>query len=112
MGRKRKKKLSEQAAADGLVADPLANLQIGVESYDVGRVASVYFDSDGERCWTKAWFGGREKGEPSVAISRKLAIAFINDQISKDSWLTRFFPKQMVAYNKAIEQTRQQLLGL
>ena len=112
MGKKKKKKLSEQAAADGLVADPLANLQIGVESYDVGRIASVYFDSDGNRCWTKAWFGGREKGEPSVEISRKLAIAFINNQISKDSWLTRFFPKQMMAYNKAIEQTRQQLLGL
>lgn len=64
------------------------------------------------RWWTKAWFGGREKGEPSMEISKKLAAAFINKQISKDSWLTRFFPKQMMAYNKAIEQTRQQLLGL
>ena len=64
------------------------------------------------RWWTKAWLGGREKGEPSMEISKKLAAAFINKQISKDSWLTRFFPKQMMAYNKAIEQTRQQLLGL
>lgn len=112
MGRERKKKFSEQAAADGLLADPLSNLQIGVESYDVGRIASVYPDSEGVRWWTKAWFGGREKGEPSVEISKKLAAAFINDQISKDSWLSRFFPKQMTAYYKAIEQTRSQLLGM
>ena len=41
-----------------------------------------------------------------------LANAFINDQISKVSWLTRFGPKQMSIYHKAIDQTRQQLLGL
>ena len=92
--------------------DPLKDMTVSIDSYDVKKTASIYFDSEGKKCWTKAWFNGREKGEPSVAISRKLAIAFINDQISKDAWLTRFFPKQMVAYNKAIEQTRQQLLGL
>lgn len=92
--------------------DPLADLQIDVQSYDVSRVASVYFDSEGNRCWTKAWFCGREKGEPSVEITRKLAIAFISDQITKDAWLTRFFPKQMSAYNKAMEETRHQLLGI
>jgi len=97
--------------SDGLIIDPLANLQIGVQSYDIARVASVYFDSEGNRCWTKAWFNGREKGEPAVEISRKLAIAFINNQVSKDSWLTRFYPKQMSVYNKAIEMTRQQLLS-
>ena len=69
--------------------DPLAGLQVDVKSFDVGRIASVYFDSEGNRCWTKAWFNG-----------------------SKDSWLTRFWPKQMSVYHKAIEQTRQQLLGL
>ena len=62
--------------------DPLAGLQVDVKSFDVGRIASVYFDSEGNRCW------------------------------SKDSWLTRFWPKQMSVYHKAIEQTRQQLLGL
>ena len=111
--------------------DPLAGLQVDVKSFDVGRIASVYFDSEGNRCWTKAWFNGREKGEPAIEITRKLAIAFISDQISKDSWLTRFWPKQMSVYHKskdswltrfwpkqmsvyhkAIEQTRQQLLGL
>lgn len=106
------KKLREQAAADGYVIDPLAGLQVDVKSFDVGRIASVYFDSEGNRCWTKAWFNGREKGEPAIEITRKLAIAFISDQISKDSWLTRFWPKQMSVYHKAIEQTRQQLLGL
>ena len=79
--------------------DPLAGLQVDVKSFDVGRIASVYFDSEGNRCWTKAWFNGREKGEPAI-------------EISKDSWLTRFWPKQMSVYHKAIEQTRQQLLGL
>ena len=78
--------------------DPLAGLQVDVKSFDVGRIASVYFDSEGNRCWTKAWFNGREKGEPAIE--------------SKDSWLTRFWPKQMSVYHKAIEQTRQQLLGL
>ena len=87
-------------------------MDVGVESYDVCRVASVYPDNEGVRWWTKAWFGGREKGEPSVEISKKLAAAFINNQISKDSWLNRFFPKQMAAYYKAIDQTRNQLLGL
>lgn len=94
------------------MTDPLAGLQVDVQSYDVSRIASVYFDSEGNRCWTKAWFCGREKGEPAIEISRKQAIAFINDQISKDSWLSRFFPKQMNAYYKSIEQTRQQLVGI
>ena len=107
-----KKKFSEQAAVDGLVVDPLSNLQIDIKNYDVNRTASIYFDSEGNRCWTKAWFNGREKGEPAVEISRNLAIAFIKNEISKDSWLTRFFPKQMSFVNKAIEQTRLQLLGL
>lgn len=83
-----------------------------MKSFDVKRVASVYFDTEGNRCWTKAWFNDRQKGEPAIEITRKQAIAFINDQISKDSWLTRFWPKQMSIYHKVIDQTRQQLLGL
>ena len=83
-----------------------------MKSFDVKRVASVYFDTEGNRCWTKAWFNDRQKGEPAIEITRKQAIAFINDQISKDSWLTRFWPKQMSIYHKPIDQTRQQLLGL
>lgn len=90
----------------------MANLQIAAKSYDVNRVASVYFDSEGNRCWTKAWFNGRDKGEPAVEISRRLAIAFINNDITKDAWLSRFYPKQLSACLKAIDQTRQQLLAL
>lgn len=105
------KKLSNQAAEDGLIADPLADMAINVGSYDVEREASVYFDSSGMRCWTKAWFNGRDKGEKSIEITRQQAIQFINHQISMDDWLSRFYPKQMTAYHKAIEQARQQILG-
>lgn len=111
MGFRSKKKLSDQAAADGLITDPLENLEIDVDSYDVERLASVYFDTSGMRCWTKAWFNGREKGEKAIEITRQLAVKFINDEISMDDWLSRFYPKQMNAYHKAIEQARQQFLG-
>lgn len=109
---KSKKKLSEQAAADGMIVDPLNNLQISVDSYDVKRIVSVYADNTGEKWWTKAWFNDREKGEPSVEITRNLAIAFIKDQIRKDDWLSRYYPKQMTALAKSIENTRRQLLGI
>lgn len=112
MERRCKKKLREQATADGFLIDPLASLQVQFQSYDVPRVASVYFDTEGNRCWTKAWFNDRDKGEPAIEITRKQAIAFISDQISKDSWLIRFYPKQMMAYHNGIDKTRQQLLGL
>lgn len=91
--------------------DPLEGMTVSIDSYDVQRTASIYFDSEGKRCWTKAWFNGREKGEPSIEITRQLAIAFIKDTISKDAWLSRFYPKQMSVCQKAVEQTRQQLLG-
>ena len=110
MGRRAKKKVYEQSA-DGLI-DPLADLQIDVQTFDVNRRASVYFDNEGNRCWTKAWFNGRDKGEPSIEINRNLAAQFTNGNITLDEWLTRFYPKQMNAYRKAIESTRQQLLGL
>ncbi len=92
--------------------DPLDTLQVDVQSYDVKRIASVYSDNVGEKWWTKAWFNGREKGEPAKEISRSLAISFIRDMITKDDWLSRFYPQQMESYYKAIDQTRRQLLGL
>ena len=94
-----------------MIADPLADMAINVGSYDVEREAAVYFDSSGMRCGTKAWFNGRDKGEKSIEITRQQAILFINHQISMDDWLSRFYPKQMTAYHKAIEQARQQILG-
>lgn len=111
LDRNSKKKLSDQVASDGLVIDPLSDLAIDVESFDIKHEAYVYFDSSGRRCWTKAWFNGREKGEKAIEITRMLAIKFINDEISQNDWLTRFYPKQMSVYHKAIEQARQQLLS-
>ena len=90
----------------------MKDLKVSIDTYDVQREVSIYFDNEGKRCWTKAWFNGREKGEPSIEITRQLAIAFVRDTINKDAWLSRFFPKQMGACKKAMEQTREQLLGL
>ena len=94
-----------------MIVDPLENMAINVGSYDVEREASVYFDTSGLRSWTKAWFNGRDKGEKSIEITRQQAIQFINHQIAMDDWLSRYYPKQMTAYHKAIEQARQQILG-
>lgn len=93
------------------MVDPLSDLSIEVESYDIKHEAYVYFDTSGRRCWTKAWFNAREKGENAIEITRLQAIKFINDEISEEDWLSRFYPKQMTVYHKAIEQARQQLLG-
>lgn len=82
-----------------------------MNSYDIARVASIYSDSQGERWWTKAWFNNKEKGESAVEITRALAIAFVKDEIKKDAWLSRFFPKQMEVIGKAITETRKQLLS-
>lgn len=106
-----KKKLSERAVSDGQLIDPLQNMTATFSSYDIQREVSIYSDNSGERWWTKAWFNGREKGEPSVEINRKFAIAFIDDVIKKDEWLSRFFPKQMTAIIKSLETTRNQLLS-
>ena len=76
------------------------------------RKASVFFNQTGDRCWTKAWFAGREKGEPAIEISRKLATEFVNGRVNLDDWLTRFYPKQMNSYRNALETTRRQLLGI
>lgn len=94
-----------------MIVDPLANMQVEVTSYDIRRVASVYFDTSGERCWTKAWFNDREKGEPAVEITRKLAIAFITGTIGKDEWLSRFFPKQMTACRSGVEMAREKMMN-
>ena len=95
-----------------MTVDPLSDLEIEVQSYDIQRVASVYFDRSGTRCWTKAWFNGKEKGERAIEITIQLANKFVNDEISIDDWLSRFYPKQMTVYHKAIAQARNQLLGI
>ena len=95
--------------APGLI-DPLAELDIDVQSFDIPRTVSVYPDRSGIRWWTKSWFNNHEEGEQSVEISRQLAILFIEDRIRKDEWLETYFPKQMEVYHRAIDQTRDQLL--
>ena len=56
--------------------------------------------------------GLREKGENAIEITRQLAMKFFNDEMSMDEWLSRFYPKQMTVYHKAISQARSQLLGM
>nr|WP_294713300.1 hypothetical protein [Prevotella sp.] len=91
--------------------DPLADLDIDVQSFDIPRLVSVYPDRAGVRWWTKAWFNNREEGECSVEIELQQAILFIHNRIEKDAWLEEYFPKQMEVYHQAIEQTREQILG-
>ena len=108
--RRRKKKLHDEPVAYGGVIDPLAELDIDIQSFDIPRIVSVYPDRAGIRWWTKAWFNNREEGEASVEIEREQAIRFIHDRIEKDAWLEEFFPRQMEVYHNAIEQTKEQLL--
>lgn len=91
--------------------DPLENMEIEAQSYDIERVASIYFDRSGTRAWTKAWFNGHEQGEPAIPITREQAIKFQNDTISRDAWLAHYYPKQMSACANAVEQARQKLLN-
>lgn len=106
-----KKKLHDEAVRTSGIIDPLAELDIDVQSFDIPRLVSVYPDRAGVRWWTKAWFNNREEGECSVEIELQQAILFIHDRIEKDSWLEEYFPKQMEVYHQAIEQTREQILG-
>ena len=99
----------EAVSYSGII-DPLAELDIDIQSFDIPRIVSVYPDRAGVRWWTKAWFNNREEGEASVEIEREQAIRFIHDNIEKDAWLEEFFPKQMEVYHNAIEQTKEQLL--
>ncbi len=105
-----KKKLHDETVAGSGLIDPLAELDIDIQSFDIPRIVSVYPDRAGVRWWTKAWFNNREEGEASVEIEREQAIRFIHDNIEKDTWLEEFFPKQMEVYHNAIEQTKEQLL--
>lgn len=106
-----KKKAQDRAIATSGLVDPLAGLEIDIQSFDIPRLVSVYPDKSGIRWWTKAWFNNSEAGESAIEIERELAIKFINDNIEKDAWLEEYFPKQMEVYHNAIEQTREQILN-
>ena len=105
-----KKELHDEALTYGGIIDPLAELDIDIQSFDIPRLVTVYPDRAGVRWWTKAWFNNREEGETSVEIEREQAIRFMQDNIEKDAWLEEFFPRQMEVYHNAIEQTKEQLL--
>ena len=100
---------AEATVSSGIV-DPLAELDIDIQTFDIPRLVSVYPDRAGVRWWTKAWFNNRDEGECSVEIERQQAIQFIQNRIDKDLWLEEYFPKQMEVYHHAIEQTKEQLL--
>ena len=106
-----KKKAYDEAVASSGLVDPLAELEIDIQSFDIPRLVSVYPDRSGIRWWTKAWFNNSEAGEAAIEIDRQLAIKFINENIEKDEWLEEYFPKQMEVYHNAIEQTREQILS-
>lgn len=59
--KERRKSFSEGMVKDGLLVDPLQDLQADIRSYDIQREASIYFNTSGERVWTKSWFNGSEK---------------------------------------------------
>ena len=95
-----------------MTVDPLQGLNVSSENYDIHRVASVYYNSDGSMAWTKARFYDRDKAEPSVPVSVAQAWDFARGKINLNDWLARFYPKQMEVYNKVMSQTRERLLSL
>ena len=56
--------------------------------------------------------GLTEEKKARIEITRQLAMKFFNDEMSMDEWLSRFYPKQMTVYHKAISLARSQLLGM
>jgi formylmethanofuran dehydrogenase subunit D len=104
------KKTLDEAHRSGGIIDPLAELEIDVQSFDIPKLITVYPDQAGIRWWTKAWFNNQEEGENSIEVTRQTAVHFLQHQIDKDTMLEEYFPKQMEIYRNAIEQTRVQLL--
>lgn len=88
------KKLHDEAVAGCGLIDPLAELDIDIQSFDISRIVSVYPDRAGVRWWTKAWFNNREEGEASVEIEREQAVRFIQDRIEKMHGSKSFSPSK------------------
>lgn len=109
--RAKKKVVQEGDGSDGIIIDPLEDLDISVQSYDINHEAYIYFDQAGNRVWTKGYFNNKKKGEPSVEVTRQMAIKFIHGEISQEVWLSRYYPKQMTAYKKAIQAAKKQFIG-
>ena len=105
------KKAQDRAIATSGLVDPLAGLEIDVQSFHIPRPVSVYPAKSGTRRRTQARINTSEAGASAIEIERELAITAINDSIEKDAWLEEYFPKQMEVYHNAIEQTREQILN-
>lgn len=91
------------------IIDPLAQLEIDIQSFDIPRLVTVYPDQAGIRWWTKSWFNNHSEGEAAVEITREKAFCFMAGEVAKDVMLEEYFPKQMQIYHQAINQTREQL---
>ncbi len=104
------KKLHDEALTYSGVIDPLAELDIDIQSFDIPRLVTVYPDRAGVRWWTKAWFNNREEGETSVEIERGRQYSSCGTTSRRTHELEEFFPRQMEVYHNAIEQTKEQLL--
>jgi len=102
--------VEREAILSSGIIDPLAQLDIDIQSFDIPRLITVYSDRAGLRWWTKAWFNNKADGEAAVEIENRIAFHFIEDAISKDAMLEEYFPDQMHVYHQAIEQTREQLI--
>lgn len=99
-------------AAEPKEIDPLADLDIDIQTFDIARKIAVYPDRDGIQWWIKAWFNNRRIGEGAIPIDRMIAIEFIHDyEKGKDDWLEEYYPQQMQVYHQAIEQTKAQLIN-
>ena len=88
------------------MVDPLTDLEIDVQSFDIPRLVTVYPDKAGMRWWTKAWFNNREEGEASVEISRQVAAKSIQDPNYKDKMRGEIFPQPTGEFHQAPNKTK------
>lgn len=94
-----------------MIVDPLQDMSITSQRYDVQREGYIYYSKNATTAWISAFFNGRDKPERPVAIPISMAKEVLSGLIPQDEWLTRFFPKQMSICQKAIDESRRRLLG-
>ena len=112
MNDSQKKNFLSNCTDEARYTDPLKNLAVSVQTFDIPRKASVWPDNGGIRWWTKAWFNHHDKGETAVEVSREKAVRFLHGEISLDEWLDMYFAKQMNIYRNAIQQTYDKILKM
>lgn len=90
--------------------DPLSDLSIDVQSFDIPRLVTVYPDNAQLRWWVKSWWNGSEDGEMAVEIEERVALEFLMRKLSKEHMLNEYYPKQVEMYKSAIAQAKETLL--